>query len=283
MKLLTKVLKITGIVSVVLILVCYWVFVTFTTPKSDNEVLEVFTKSAIQPKLTKEKFKGFEYRKLEIKSDTVLPTIVFVHGTIGSSTDFSKYMLDSLLQAKANFISYDRIGYNYNDKNDVQESIAFENALLLNVTKNLNKDNTILVGYSFGGPIALATKEKFKKVVLCAPAVYSKAEFMPWALNFYQWKLTRWLVPTIWKQASKEKLSHAKDLENFENNWNTSPNNIISIHGTTDWIVPLSNSEFLEKQFNSEQFKLVTIENAGHELIWSHFDFIKKQLLIHLD
>ena len=66
-----------------------------------------------------------------------MPTIVFVHGTIGSVLDFKSYMTDSLLLAKANMIVYDRIGYNYNDKNDVQESIAFEVGMLEEITKEV--------------------------------------------------------------------------------------------------------------------------------------------------
>ena len=68
--------------------------------------------------------------------------------------------------------------------------------MLNDVLKNLDKNKTIVVGYSYGGPIALAVKSsKYKSIVLVAPAVYSKVEPMPWMLNFYKWKATRWLVP----------------------------------------------------------------------------------------
>ncbi len=283
MKLFKKILKIIGVLLLILLVSLYWAFSSFTAPKPDNKVLVSFEKSAIKPLISKEKFKDFEYRKLTIQKDITLPTLVFVHGTIGSCTDFARYMSDSLLQTKANMISYDRIGYNYQDKNNVQESIAFERDMLEDLTKNLNPKKTILVGYSYGGPIALSTKKRFKKVILCAPAVYSKVEPMPWMLNFYKWKFTNWLVPYIWKQASKEKMSHSTDLQNFENDWKSTPNTIVSIHGDADWIVPYSNSEFLKKQFPSEKFDLITIEGAGHELIWSNFEFIKTQILKELD
>jgi len=113
--------------------------------------------------------------------------------------------------------------------------------------------------------------------------VYSKVEPMPWMLNFYKWKLTRWLVPAVWKSASEEKMNHKEDLQKFENNWDVNPSVIISIHGNADGIVPYENSLFLEKKFPEKRFKLVTINNAGHGLVWSNFNFIKSQFLKILD
>ncbi len=282
MPLFKKILKFTSIFILVALVVIYYLFSSFTAPKSDKVILEKFNKT-IKPIITQENFNGFKYRKLTIKKDTTLPTLVFVHGTIGSSIDFIEYMQDSLLLNKVNMISYDRIGYNFEDKNSVQESIAFERDMLNDIIKNLKSNKTILLGYSYGGPIALAIKEKINKVILLAPAVYSKVEPMPWAVNLYKSNLTRWLIPGIWKEASKEKISHKNDLQNFENNWKSSPNKVISIHGTNDWIVPFENSTFLQNQLPKNQFELIRIKDAGHGLVWSNFKEIKHELLKQLD
>ncbi len=283
MRLLKKILKITGLFFLLVFVVFYYLFSTFTAPKSDAAVFNKFKESIHKPIITHDTFNGYKYRKLTIRKDTTLPTLVFVHGTIGSSTDFIEYMKDSLLLTKVNMISYDRIGYNYKDENSVQESIVFERNMLKEIIKKLNPEKTILIGYSYGGPIALAVKQKLNKIILVAPAVYSKVEPMPWAINFYKSSITKWLVPDIWKEASKEKMSHKKDLQNFENNWKSSLNKIISIHGNNDWIVPYENSIFLQNQFPKEQFELITIKNAGHGLVWSNFIEIKQQLLNQLD
>jgi len=278
-----KIIKFSSILFFILFVIIYFVFVNFTATKSDKEVLKPFLQSNITPKLTKQTFNGFEYRKISVVKDTILPTIVFVHGTIGSLSNFSKYLTDSLLQNKANMIAYDRIGYNYKDKNDTQESVAFELELLKDITKNLHKNKLIIVGYSYGGPIALAFKEKVNKIILLAPALYSSVEKIPWMICFYKWKLTRWLVPNIWKQASKEKLSHKKDLQKFEESWQNTSNEVLTIHGENDWIVSYKNSKKLESLFKKEKFKLVPIEDAGHGLVWSNFNVIKQQILTVLD
>ncbi|WP_299675614.1 alpha/beta fold hydrolase [uncultured Tenacibaculum sp.] len=276
---LKKVLKIIGIIILLIFIGLYFAFRTFTAPKSDAKILEAYQNSRLKPVLTNETYNGFNYRKLSLVVNDSLPTMVFVHGTIGSINDFSKYISNSDLQAKCNMVAYDRIGYNYNDKNHVQESINFERNMLKDVIKDLPFNKTILVGYSYGGPIALAVKKKVKEIILLAPAVHSSVEPMPWMVNFYKWKLTRWLVPRIWKEASKEKLSHKKDLKLFESDWENTPNKIISIHGSGDWIVPYENSKLLEDQFPEDQFQLITIDKANHGLVWSNFDAIKSQFL----
>lgn len=279
MRRLKKFLKITSIIFCFLLIGVYTLFVYFSSPDSDKDLLEKFDKFPQKPIIQHQKYKNFNYRTLKIIKDTSLPTLIFIHGTIGSCSNFVKYMSDNELLEKFNMISYDRIGYNYNDKYHVQESISFEKDLVEDLVKNIPSEKIILVGYSYGGPIALAVKKKLNKIILLAPAVHSKVEPMPWALNFYKWKLTRWLVPKIWKEASKEKISHIRDLQNFEQNWKSTANTITSIHGNSDWIVPYSNSEFLQNQFPKEQFELITIQNAGHDLVWSEFPIIKQQLL----
>lgn len=244
-----------------------------------------FKKNHHQPIIKTNSYKQFRYRVIAMQKeiDTTLPTLVFVHGTPGSSLDFKRYLADSILNTKANMISYDRVGYNFEDEYLAQKSIDFEVEILNDLTQKLKKENTILIGYSYGGPIALAVKEEYRKIVLLAPAVYSKVEPMPWMLNFYKWKLTRWLVPAIWKSASEEKIAHKEELQKRENNWADNPSNILVIHGNADGIVPYENSLFIQKQFSKERFELVTINDAGHGLIWSNFDFIKTQFLKILD
>jgi len=280
-----KIVKIIGAIIVLALIVLIILFYRFSSPKSDQKVAKEFTELGVDITINHQQFKDFEYRIIASQKeiDTTLPTIVFIHGSIGSAMDFKMYLSDSELNEKANLIAYDRIGYGINQTGNVKESIAFEVKMLEGITKNINIKNTIIVGYSYGGPIALASKKNYKKVVLLAPAVYSKVEPMTWALNIYKWKATRWLLPETWKAASKEKLSHKKDLQNFENNWTSSPSNIISIHGNEDWIVPFGNSEYLKKIFPSKQFELVTLNEAGHGLVWTHFKEIKEEILQQLN
>ena len=279
-----KILKITFAILVVLLFIFYFLFLNFSSPKSTSEVIDEFQEAFYQPTIKTNSYKGFKYRVLSMQKeiDSSKATLVFVHGAPGSLLDFKNYLADSLLNVKTNMISYDRVGYGFKDKYKVQKSLAFEVEVLKDILHTLDNKKTIIIGYSYGGPIALALKETYQKIILLAPAIYSKVETMPWMLNFYKWKATRWLVPAVWKSASEEKISHVSELEKFENNWVQNSSKIISIHGDEDGIVPYENSLFLKKQFPEEQFKLITIPNTGHALIWTKFEQIKSELLKQL-
>ena len=281
MKLFKKGLKIIGAILVVLLIAVYFLFVNFSAPKSDDEIRELFNNTRTETFIGISSYKDFKFRTVSVQKeiDTAKITLVFVHGAIGSAIDFKNYMTDSLMRIKFNMVSYDRVGYNYNDEILAQKSLKFEVDVLKDFIKNLNPKKTILVGYSYGGPIVLAVKDKYKQVILLAPAVYSKVEPMPFMLNFYKWKLTRWLVPQVWKSASVEKMTHKSELEKYQENWKINSSQIVSIHGDSDGIVPYENSLYLRKQFPKKQFTLKTINNAGHSLVWSNFEFIKNELL----
>ena len=270
-----------GLVFSLLFVVLYVLFYRFSAPKSSEYIKAEFNEAGVEIFIKKAKFKNFDYRILEMqqKIDTIKPTIIFVHGSIGSARDFKKYLLDSDLQEKANLISYDRVGYGIFDTGNVQESIKFEAEMLEDLVKPFKREKLVFVGYSYGGPIILALKKKVKSIMLLAPAVYSQVEPMPWALNFYKWKLTRWLVPKTWQAASKEKLSHKQDLLNFESHWERNISSIVSVHGKSDWIVPFENSMYLKEKLSKNQFSIVPLEDAGHGLLWSNFDEIKKVIL----
>ncbi len=282
---LKKILKILVFILLFLLVVAYGVIYYFSTPKSTEQLIEDFAEKDTKVFITTKKFQEFDYRVLTFqkKIDTTLPTLVFVHGSIGSASDFKKYLSDKDIQHNANLIAYDRVGYGVFKTGEVKESIEFEKNLLESLINNIDSQKVILVGYSYGGPIVLASNKKYKKIVLLAPAVISKVEPMPWALNLYKWETTRWLMPKAWQAASKEKISHKKDLLHFEGLWNNNPSKIICIHGNNDWIVPYENSTILKEKIAPNKFELITLDGAGHDLVWSNFNEIRDILLQQLN
>jgi pimeloyl-ACP methyl ester carboxylesterase len=98
-------------------------------------------------------------------------------------------------------------------------------------------------------------------------------------INFYKWKMTRWLVPKVWISASKEKISHAADLRKFEEKWSEHPSKIKVIHGDNDWIVPFENATYLKQVFPEKQIEIISLPGAGHGLIWSQSKQIKEEIV----
>ncbi|MDX5586213.1 MAG: alpha/beta fold hydrolase [Aureibaculum sp.] len=278
---LKKILKIIGIVLGILMIGIFIAAHVLLKPRSDEKVLEKLDNLHHKPHIYYNLYKEHTYRVvgMQKKIDTTLPTLVFVHGSPGSVLDFSRYFKDSLINTKANILGYDRIGYGVNNAGEVNGTIAFELEILHDVTKNIPSEKIILIGYSYGGPVILASPKQYKYKVSLASSISADLEPMFWSLNLYKWELTRPLLPKVLRAASEEKYAHLSNLPNYEEKWNVSPSPIVNIHGDEDWIVPYKNSINLEKKIDKNKFTMVTIGGGGHELIWSDFTLIKNEIL----
>jgi len=273
--------KIVGYSLLVLILIFSFLLYRFTRTKSDQEVLDTFKEEAFQPTINYFNFKNKKIRVIQMQKelDTSLPNLIFIHGSPGSGLDFKRYLSDTLLNAKANLITYDRIGYGMDSKVEVLNSIDQEIEVLHQLIQNYSEVNTILIGYSYGGTIATASPKNYKSKLLLAPAIKGELEPMYWVLNLYKWKLTRPLVPNVFKYAAQEKFKHRTELVKFENKWAISSSYVTSIHGNLDRIVPYKNSLFLKNIFDKNRFELIPIEKGSHALIWTDFELIKNKII----
>ena len=275
------VLKIMGFGLLILILVISFLLYRFTKPISDQAIIEKFEDSPIQPVIDSFYYKDKKVRiiKMQKEIDNDLPTIVFVHGSPGSSMDFKKYLQNTELNKKANLITYDRIGYGNTSIGKVLNSIEQEVEVLHLLVEDLDHEKVILVGYSYGGTVIMADPDKYKKKIALAAAVRGDLEPMFWLLNIYKWCTTRPLVPKILQAASSEKYRHLTELQDIEDQWNLSESKVLSIHGTSDRIVPFQNSLFLKKIMDKEKFELLPIEEGNHALVWNQFDLINNEIL----
>ncbi len=285
MRKIKRIFKIVALVVLTLLLVFFIAIHVFMSPESDKKVLEKLASSFTTPHIYYNHYKDFDYRVIAMQQtiDTILPTLVFVHGSPGGTLDYKRYFKDSLLNARANIIGYDRVGYGLHHTGDVQGSINFELNILHDVLKDLTSDKVVLIGYSYGGSVVMASPKKYKYKVSLASAISADLEPMFWTLNFYDWRFTRWLIPKKIQAAAKEKYAHLIDLPKYDKQWNVSPSPVINIQGDKDWIVPYKNSMILQGLIDKDKFKMVTIKDGGHEMIWSDFDLIKNEILKTLE
>ncbi len=276
-----KVLKIIGIILMVLIVAFSILFYRIFRPLSDLQIVEKFETETIQPFIKHIDFRDKKVRVIQMQKeiDSTLPTLIFVHGSPGSSMDFKRYLSDEELNKKANLITYDRIGYGENDRGDILNSVDEEVDLLHLIIEDFNLNKLILIGYSYGGTTVLASTKNISKKIILAGAVKGDLEPMFWAMNLYKWKFTRPFIPKVFQGASREKLRHINELVAYENKWNLSETKVISIHGSADRIVPYENSLFLKDLLDQDKFELITIEEGTHSLIWTNFEMIKKEIL----
>jgi len=280
-RLIRKTFKIIGLVLLVVTGIVVYLIYAFTSPSSEAEIIDKFEGDVIQPVISYAIFKDRRVRVVGMQKeiDTLLPTLFFVHGSPGSSMDFQRYLSDSTLNSLANIMSYDRLGYGPERTGEVLNTLQEEVDLLHQLLIGMNPSKVVMIGYSYGGTVVMASDLNYKKKIALAASVRGDLEPMFWAMNLYNWKLTRSLIPKVFRGASIEKFRHVTELSQYEKKWDKSPSPVLSIHGKEDFIVPFENSIFLQEVLGKNKFSLIPIEEGNHSLIWTNFDLIKIELI----
>ena len=218
-------------------------------------------------------------------SDSVL--LVFVHGAPGTWDAFKDYVSDKDIYAKTRVISYDRPGYGGSGK-EAMPSIQEQAEVLKEIIKKYGLKKNVLVGHSYGGPIAgLAALDKglnVDAVIMIAPLIDPKSEPLFWYSYFSYWKLTSWLLPSELVVAGSEKFAHSSELEKIKDKWTEAHSLFIHVHGLNDSLAPGSENVAFSKQHIPEQhLKTIVYDDKGHLVIWTEYQMIKDIILKTID
>jgi pimeloyl-ACP methyl ester carboxylesterase len=269
---------------VVLFAIAYILFSWKSQISSDKKIEAALAGTNYHYKVMYNTFKDINYRYVidTQNFDVEKPNLLFIHGAIGAIGDFEDYLTDEKLRSRFNILALDRPNYGLPYNEDYEHTISFEAELVNDlIRKHSSNTSNNLVGYSYGGPIALlaSLEQEYENIILIAPAIDPEYEVVPWLINFYKNKLTRFLVPTVWKEASKEKLAHVADLRNFTEYWSQVTSRVTHIHGDKDTIVPYENVAFLESKIDSALYTHVVIREASHSLVWSNTEEIINHII----
>ena len=278
-----KYLKIILITLVALVIFLAAAFHIFSRVKSTRSILKVVGDSYVVDYKT---YEDVTYRYLApVNFDANKSTLLFIHGAIGSLLDFKKLITDDVVSETYNMLSFDRPNYGDIYDENYEHDIAFESEIALDVLSDYtSNEKNIVVGYSYGGPIAMITQfdESVDEVVLVAPAVDPESEVVPVLIELYKNKYTRFLVPRIWKEASQEKINHVEDLLEIVPLWSLVEKPIVHIHGTKDSLVPYSETfSFLDEHISSDMYSHIPVSGKGHAFVFSEKEvftnlFLKK-------
>ncbi|MBU2994860.1 alpha/beta hydrolase [Cellulophaga baltica] len=251
--------------------------------KTDKELKEKFDKLNIESTIS-----YFKVDSLNLKTRifSVTPkennniNFVFFHGSPSSLSAWEGYLADSILRTEANMYAIDRPGYGYSNFGDEMTSIDKQAQIMSTIINENQLKNVIVVGSSYGGPLAARVgylNKNVKAVVMISPAIDPDNEKDVWAARFTQWFLTRWLVPTAYRVAGDEKKVHAEELALLENDWNKITIPVLHFHGDKDELVPYENINYTKENFKN--IKIITVPEKGHEIAWKHREIIIPYLI----
>jgi pimeloyl-ACP methyl ester carboxylesterase len=252
--------------------------------KSNKEIYQYFAEKQIEVAIKRYQERNRSIRYLE-SGNSDKPLVLFIHGAPGSSDAFIDFLSDSTLATQTHMISVDRPGYGYSGFGNTEPSIEAQ-AAYLKPLLSLSQGKAILVGHSYGGPIAARLAMDFpelvKGIVLVAPALDPEAEKVFWVSYPAEWKVFRWMLPEVWKVTNEEKLKHKEELRLMLPLWQELEVPTTIIHGEKDKLVPLSNANFAKRKMTNAEVKLIIKAELNHLIPWEKPELIRQAILDYL-
>lgn len=211
--------------------------------------------------------------------------IVFVHGSPGSWSAFSRFLMDEDLKKAGRLISVDRPGFGLSEPKTPERSLREQSRRIAEaLQKDGVVDNAILVGHSLGGPVivrmAADYPELVKGLILVAPSMDPEIQKRQWYNYAAKFPLVKWGLSKDWVHSNEE----IYPLEN-ELKWLAEPLPCIKaptivIQGMEDELVPPGNADYVEEALKSSQrLEIHRIEGLNHFVPWRRPDLIKNAIL----
>jgi pimeloyl-ACP methyl ester carboxylesterase len=214
--------------------------------------------------------------------------VLFVHGAPGSWDAYVKYLGDTALMQRAQLVSVDRPGYGNSGYGNSVTSIEAQAAMIKPIIdSNKSCKPAILVGHSLGGPViarlAMDYPDKIGALIFLAPAIDPDNEKIYKISYPANWKVFRWMVPTVWKVTNDEKLSHVEELTKMIPLWATITVPCTYIYGEKDMIVPPVNVEFAKKMLVNAPLNVIDLPKENHFIPWTRQDTVTRVILQYLE
>ncbi|MEM1181870.1 MAG: alpha/beta hydrolase [Acidobacteriota bacterium] len=198
------------------------------------------------------------------------PTILFIHGSPGTWKAWRGFLADPGLSARAHLIAVDRPGFGLSGRGLAEPSLAQQAAAAAVALEGEDHGPTLVVGHSYGGPVAsqLAADrpDSVDGLVLVAPSIDPELEEIRWYQRFAE--RLPFLVPVDLRTANREILPLAGELRRLEPRLADLTLPVTVIQGLDDRLVPPGNADFAERAFSGAHLQVERLEGVNHFIPW---------------
>ena len=202
--------------------------------------------------------------------------LVFVHGSPSSSAFWGYFLKDSTLLNNATLMAVDRPGYGYSGFGKIMTSVKKQAQFLAEIMRKErgNYESIVVLGSSYGGTVAVRMAMDYPDlvdgIILQSASVAPGEEKTYWITYPTSHPGLSWMIPTVFRVANAEKLSHSTELEKMLPYWSRVTTDVTILHGTEDGLVFPGNASFArDRLVNSRYVEYVMVEGRGHDLAWT--------------
>ncbi len=243
-----------------------------------------------------ESLKGFQHINLSIDQrpihlvhtgNKLAPVVLFIHGSPGSWAAWANYLVDKDLQAKTFMIAVDRPGFGGSSDGIAGESIEAQSDRIIQAVKKISPNKRfIIVGHSYGGPVALRLAidypDDIESMVLLAPAIEPKSFHPRWYNRIAQLGVVYWALPAPLKYSNKEMIPLKKELIKMEPYLKNIKVPVQIIQGQKDKLVDPDNANFAKKSLINAPVNINILSHRGHFIPWEEYKLVKETIIKQL-
>jgi pimeloyl-ACP methyl ester carboxylesterase len=218
---------------------------------------------------------GFKVLWAEKRTTNANFTIVFIHGTPGRAGVWREQFAHPF--PAADLIAYDRPGFGASTPIARHPHLDKQVEALTNLLAAAAITNRVLlVGHSYGGPIALLAAikhpDRIAGALLIGGDVSPKLEEMLLIQYAGNSPILEWLVPRNLRQCNREILAAPRDLVEIQNGLSNLSVPVVMLHGTRDDFVQVENVQWLESRLatlgKTNLFAKIVLPDANHFIPW---------------
>lgn len=219
---------------------------------------------------------GHTLRCYELKQPAAEWNIIFIHGTPATAAVFGEQLRHPF--PRANLLALDRPGFGASGPDRCRPSLEDQADAIGVLLTNEPSRRTILVGHSYGAPVALLAALKFTNEVagveLIGGSVDPAQERTYTVQTIAVWPVFSWLVPRSLRQCNRELLTLRGDLVRLQPLLSALTVPVVMLHGGEDHQVPVANVDYLRSQLaaagKSNLFERLIFSGYNHFIPWQH-------------
>ena len=213
------------------------------------------------------------------------PRVILVHGTPGSATGWTDYVLNP--PPGMEVLALDRPGFGDSGPDGAVPGLAEQAAAVFALLPNDGR-KVVLLGHSLGGPIvarvAAEHPDRVTALVLLAASLDPAQEAIHPMQYVGAWSPVRSLLPRAIRNANAELMALEPELQALALLLPRITAKVVIVHGTLDDLVPVANVPFMQARLTGARcVKTVLLEGRNHFLPWNSEDVVRSALRAALE
>jgi pimeloyl-ACP methyl ester carboxylesterase len=217
------------------------------------------------------------------------PLVVFIHGSPGNWRGWADYLIDPELTERAELVAVDRPGFGGSGAGAVERSLVQQ---ARDISPLLDKvapgRRVVLVGHSFGGPLAVRLAmdygSRVTDLVILAGSIDPAMEHTAWYQYPADWPVISWILPDALVVTNREIRALKDELVDMLPLWPRVTQRVTVMQGGKDNLVPQENADFAQKMLTrATSVNIVRIPEMNHFLPWTRYAQVKAVILEHLE